>query len=186
MRGCFTLKYALVLGLAAARLAAQAPDTARVDSARVDSARVDSARADSAPPALPTPAQQQYLDGLRRVGRGIAQLRIAVDQTNRAQATADTASRRRAARRLGGLCTSARSFMTGGRARMQPMVFADTTRVKARRLVQRVDAVITYTRTCETEAAAAPAQVTGEIAKRLQAYDLALADFRVAAGLASN
>src|SRR5919197_3792194 len=133
MRGCFTLKYALVLGLAAARLAAQAPVTARVDSARVDSARPD-----SAPPALPTPAQQQYLDGLRRVGRGIAQLRIAVDQTNRAQAAADTASRRRAARRLGGLCTSARSFMTGGRARMQPMVFADTTRVKARRLVQRV------------------------------------------------
>ena len=120
------------------------------------------------------------------MGRGIAELKTAADQSNRAQAAADTATRRRAAGRLGGFCTSARSFMTGGRARMQPMVFEDSTRIKARRLTQRVDEIITYTRTCETQAAGAPTQVTGEIVKRLQGYELALAEFRTAIGLTTN
>ena len=174
-----TVRCALVLALAATPLSAQATDTTPVDTTRVDSA------SPGTPPA-PSPQQQLYLEGLRRVGRGIAQLKVATGQSARAQAAADTTTRRRAAGRLGGFCTSARSFMTGGRARMQPMAFEDTTRVKARRLVQRVDEIITYTKTCETQAATAPVQVAGEIVKRIESYELALAEFRSAIGLANN
>jgi hypothetical protein len=156
---------------------AQAPDTIPVDSTRVDTTPV------AAPPLTPTPEQQRYLDGLKRVGRGIAQLRIAVDQATRAQGNTDSIARRRAASRLGGFCGSARSFMTGGRAQMQPAVYADTAQLKARLLVQRLDAIITYTKTCETQAREQTAAVTGEVAKRLQAYEEALVDFRVAVGL---
>lgn len=179
MRCTPTLRCALVLALAAAPLAAQATDSTRGDTTRVDSAS-------RLAPLVLTPEQQRYLDGLKRVGRGIAQLKVAVDQATRAQAATDTLARRRAARRLGGFCTSARSFMTGGRARMQALVFEDTARVKARRLVQRVDELMTYTKTCESTAAGAPAQVIGEVVRRLQAYDLALAEFRTAIGLQNN
>jgi hypothetical protein len=58
--------------------------------------------------------------------------------------------------------------------------------VKARRLVQRVDEIITYTKTCETQAATAPVKVAGEIVKRIESYELALAEFRSAIGLANN
>lgn len=178
---CFgsPVRCALVLALAATPLTAQATDTTHVDSTQVDSAS----------PGIPlftSPQQQQFLEGLRRVRRGIAQLRVAAGQSTRAQAATDTTTRRRAAGRMGGFCISARSFMTGGRARMQPMAFEDTTRVKARRLVQRVDEIITYTKTCETQAAAAPAQVAGEIVKRIQSFEEALAEFRTAVGLANN
>ena len=184
MRRGSTLRCALVLALAAAPLAAQAPDTTRADSLPLDSAAVPAPPAPT--PLVPTPEQQQYLDGLKRVSRGISQLKIAVEQSTRAQTTADTATRRRAAGRLGSFCTSARSFISGGRARMQPMVFEDTTRVKARRLVQRLDEIVTYTKTCETQATSTLAVVTGEVAKRLQAYETALAEFRTAIGLTTN
>jgi hypothetical protein len=160
-------------------LAAQAPDTTRVDSTAADS----TAALPPLPPAPPTPEQQRYLDGLRRVTRGISQLRIAVDQSNRAQSSTDSLARRRAFSRLGGFCGSARSFMTGGRAQMQPMVYADTAQLKARLLVQRVDAIITYTKTCETQAASAAPAVTAEVTKRLLAYEEALTGFRVAVGM---
>ncbi|HXF94894.1 MAG TPA: hypothetical protein VNI61_02210 [Gemmatimonadales bacterium] len=167
----------LVLAASAPLLAGQAPDSTRADSARDDSA--------SPPPApfAPTPEQQRYLDGLRRVGRGIAQLKTAVDQAQRAAGTRDTLIQRRAYRRLGGYCSSARSFMTGGRAQMQAVAYEDTVRIKARRLAQRVDDIIAYTRACETEAAGAPTKVSAELVRRLQAYEQALADFRAAIGL---
>ncbi|HEX9705942.1 MAG TPA: hypothetical protein VGA20_11905 [Gemmatimonadales bacterium] len=166
----------LILIALALPLAAQAPDTTRVDSITTDTTP-------PAPPAAPTPEQQRYLEGLRRVARGISQLRIGVDQATRAQTATDSLARRRAASRLGGFCGSARSFMSGGRAQMQPMVYADTAQLKARLLVQRLDAIITYTKTCETEARYQTAAVTAEVGKRLQAFEEALSAFRIAAGL---
>jgi hypothetical protein len=135
------------------------------------------------PPPPPTPEQERYLKGLQRVGRGIAQLKTAVDQAARGQASRDTLSQRRTAHRLGGYCGSARVFMTGGRAQMQHTAYADSTGLKARQLTQTVDALIKYAPTCETEAAGAVARVSGELVKRLEAYDAALADFRAAVGL---
>jgi hypothetical protein len=179
MRCTPALRCMLVPALLTAPLAAQEADTTRVDTTRVDSAP----RPTPLPPPPPTTEQQRYLDGLRRVGRGTAQLRIGVDQASRAQSAKDTLSRRRAARRLGGFCGSARSFMTSGRAQMQPLVYQDTIQVRARQLTQRVDDIIKYTRTCETQASAASAVVSAELQKRLQAYDSALVQFRVAVGL---
>jgi hypothetical protein len=69
---------------------------------------------------------------------------------------------------------------------MQPAAYEDTTRLKARRLTQRVDEIIAYTRTCEEEANGATQQVMGEISKRLQAYDTALTEFRVSVGMQSD
>lgn len=174
---------ALVVALAAAPLAAQS-DTTDTDSTRADSARADS-MADSTPPvppAPPTPEQQRYLDGLKRVGRGIAQLKTAVDQTTRAANGADSVAQRRAYRRLGGYCSSARSFMTGGRAQMQATAYEDTTRLRASQLARQVDEIIRYTRTCQDEAPGAPTRVAAEMARRLQGYEQALAEFRAAAG----
>jgi len=176
---------ALLLTLVAAWLpmpfAAQATDTTGPDSARTDTATPGQL---PAPPALPpSPEQQRYIEGLRRVARGISQLKVAVEQTNRARHATDSVARRRAVRRLGGYCGSARSFMAGGRAQMQPTAYDDTTRLKARRLSQRVDEIITYTRTCEAQAVEQPDAVTAELIKRLQAYEAALADFRSALGL---
>ncbi|MGH7700821.1 MAG: hypothetical protein ACREMJ_09950 [Gemmatimonadales bacterium] len=178
----------LIVTLAAASLAAQS-DTTGTDSTRADSARADS-MADSTPapapaPTPPTPEQQRYLDGLKRVGRGIAQLNTAVDQATRAAAGADSVAQRRAYRRLGGYCTSARSFMTGGRARMQATAYEDTTRLRAAQLARQVDEIIRYTRSCEDEAAGAPTRVAAEMQKRLQTYEQALAEFRTATGAPS-
>jgi hypothetical protein len=73
--------------------------------------------------------------------------------------------------------------MSGGRSQMQPLVYADSAQIKARLLLQRLDAIITYTKTCETQAREATTTVTAEVTKRLQAYEEALTAFRVAAGL---
>jgi hypothetical protein len=177
MRCTPALRCMLVPALLTAPLAAQEADTTRVDTTRVDSAPRPT------PPPPPTTEQQRSPDGLTRVGRGTAQLRIGVDQASRAQSAKDTLTRRRAARRLGGFCGSARSFMTSGRAQMQPLAYVDTIQVTARRLTQRVDDIIKYTRTCETQASAASTVVSAELQKRLQAYDSALVQFRVAVGL---
>jgi hypothetical protein len=66
---------------------------------------------------------------------------------------------------------------------MQSIAYEDTTRAKARTLTQRVDEIIAYTKTCEVEATGTPTAVTAELTKRLQAYETALADFRIAVGL---
>jgi hypothetical protein len=195
MRLFLVALYAACLG---PDLSAQTGDSVRVDSVSIDTGSaaqsppvphgaVPAVAAPTPPaipaPAPPTPEQAKYLDGLRRVSRGISQLKTAIEQTNRAQAGTDTLARRRAVRRLGGYCGSARSFMSGGRSQMQPLAYEDTTRIKARKLTQRVDEIIAYTKTCEVQATDTPSAVTAELVKRLQAYEAALADFRIAVGL---
>jgi hypothetical protein len=79
---------------------------------------------DSAPPVIvapvpappPTIEQIRYMDGLRTATRGIAQLRDGLNRVTRTQQS-DSLTRRRAARRLGGLCAAARSFIVSGRPR---------------------------------------------------------------------
>src|SRR2546425_6470586 len=63
------------------------------------------ARKDTAPPpptAMPTIEQIRYLKGLKAATRGVAQIRDGLNRVARSQ-RADSLTRRRAARRLGGL-----------------------------------------------------------------------------------
>lgn len=133
-----------------------------------------------AAPAPPTPEQLRYIDGLRSVARGAAQLRDGIDRVARTQQTRDSLRQRQAGRRLGGLCATARSFMAHGRPRMQPTAYADSTRIVARQLVVRIDSVLKFLPTCETTAGRKPASVADDLLKRMQAYELALAAFRTA------
>jgi hypothetical protein len=134
-------------------------------------------------PAPPTLEQLSYVQGLRSVSRGVAQLRDGIDRVVRTQQTRDTVRQRQAGRRLGGLCTTARTFMASGRPRMQPAAYVDSMRIVARQLTARVDSVLKFLPTCTTTAGKKPATVAADLLKRMQAYETALAAFR--AGLAS-
>jgi hypothetical protein len=125
----------------------------------------------------------QYLQGLRSVARGVAQLRDGIERVSRYQQTRDTVRQRLAGRRLGGLCTTARSFMSTGRPRMQPTAYADSMRVVARQLVVRIDSLLKFLPTCETSAGKTPGSVAADLLNRLRAYEMALASFRT--GLAT-
>src|SRR5437867_6654425 len=71
----------------------------------------ESARAESIPLyTVPTPAQALFMNGLRTVGRGINQLKDAVNRVT--MAGRDSLRRRRADHLLGGLCGGARGFVT--------------------------------------------------------------------------
>ena len=129
-------------------------------------------RPDPAPPSL---EQVRYLEGLRSVARGAAQLRDGIER--------DTLRQRQAGRRLGGLCTTARSFMSSGRPRMQATAYTDSMRVAARQLVTRIDSVLKFLPICETTAGRKPATVAADLLNRMRAYETALAAFRV--GLAA-
>jgi hypothetical protein len=142
----------------------------------------DSAASPRPDPAPPTLEQVRYLQGLRSVSRGAAQLRDGIDRVARTQQTRDTLRQRQAGRRLGGLCTTARSFMSSGRPRMQATAYADSMRVVARQLVVRIDSVLKFLPTCETTAGKKPASVAADLLSRMRAYETALAAFR--AGLA--
>lgn len=135
-------------------------------------------------PLPPTPEQVRYVQGLRSVSRGVAQLRDGIDRVARTQQAGDSVQRRRAARRLGGLCTTARSFISTGRPRMQPSAYADSMRIVARQLVVRIDSVLKFLPTCEATAGKTPVPISADLHKRLQAYDAALVAFRTA--LAAN
>jgi hypothetical protein len=128
------------------------------------------------PPVAPTIEQIRYMEGLKTVTRGIAQLKNGLDRVNRTQ-RADSLTRRRAARRLGGLCTSARSFIVAGRPRMQPAAYTDSMRIVARQLTTRLDSLNAALPNCEKTAGRDPAVAT-DLSKRLQAYDDALLAFR--------
>ena len=134
-------------------------------------------------PAPPTPAQTQYLEGLRTAARGIAQLRSGVERVVRLAGGPDTAQRRQAASRLAGMCVASRGVMATGRAKMQPNAYEDSTRIKARRLAVRVDSLIRFVPTCETRARRAPDETANELLGRLRYYEAALRDFRLAIGL---
>jgi len=133
-------------------------------------------------PRPPTLEQLRYTEGLRSVARGVAQLRDGIDRVARTQQTRDSLRQRQAGRRLGGLCTTARSFMSGGRPRMQPSAYADSMRIVARQLTARVDSILKFLPTCETTAGKKPASVAADLLNRMRAYETALAAFR--AGLA--
>jgi|SRR5688572_27378712 len=142
---------------------------------------------DSLPPAVvapvpappPTIEQIRFMDGLRTATRGIAQLRDGVNRVTRTQQS-DSLTRRRAARRLGGLCAAARSFILSGRPKMSPAVYADSMRIVAKQLSTRLDSLNSALPNCEKTAGREPTSVTADLTKRLQAYDDALLAFRTA------
>jgi len=145
----------------------------------------DSTQAESLPaaPLPPSPEQQRFLDGLRTASRGIAQMKDGVSRVTRAEGTRDAAGQRRAGRFLAGLCGSGRAFLRRGRPQLSPTVYEDTVRLKARRLVGQIDSLIAYAPICEDSAARTPSATAAAVAKRVKAYDAALRDFRLAAGL---
>lgn len=128
------------------------------------------------PPVGPTIEQIRYMEGLKTVTRGIAQLKNGLDRVTRTQRS-DSLTRRRAARRLGGLCGAARSFILTGRPRMQPAAYTDSMRIVAKQLTTRLDSLNAALPNCEKTAGRDPAVAT-ELTKRLQAYDDALLIFR--------
>src|SRR6266705_7141713 len=139
------------------------------------------ARKDTAPPsptATPTIEQIRYLEGLKTATRGVAQIRDGLNRVVRTQQAGDSLTRRRAARRLGGLCGSARSFILSGRPKMQPTAYADSMRILAKQLVTRLDSLSSALPTCEKTAGHDPATVATDQTKRLSAYDDALLAFR--------
>src|SRR5213083_2298213 len=123
------------------------------------------ARKDTAPPS-PTAT------------RGVAQIRDGLNRVARTQ-RADSLTRRRAARRLGGLCGTARSFIVSGRPKMQPNAYADSMRVLAKQLTTRLDSLTSVLPTCEKTAGRDPVVAT-TLTTRLKNYDDALLAFRTA------
>jgi hypothetical protein len=132
-------------------------------------------------PAPPTPTIEQvrYMEGLKTVTRGVAQIRDGVSRVTRAQ-QADSVTRRNAARRLGGLCGTARSFISSGRPKMQATAYADSMRLLAKQLTTRLDSLTTALPTCEKTAGRDPAVVSTNLTTRLKNYDDALLAFRTA------
>lgn len=135
-------------------------------------------------PMAPTPAQQQYLDGLRTTGRGIAQLKDGIDRVGRARA--DTAQLRRAGQRLGGLCGSAGSFMRQGRPRMNHAAYTDSARTMARKLNQQVDSVMAFLPACQRDGGKKPTATASTLFERLRAYEEAVQRFRAVALVAAT
>ena len=131
-----------------------------------------------AAPEPPTLEQTRYLEGLRTVARGVAQLRDGIDRVTRTQQGRDSLRQRQAGQRLGGLCSTARSFIATGRPRMQATAYADSMRIAARQLAVRVDSLLKALPPCATNAAKAPAPVAADLLNRLKAYEAALTTFR--------
>ena len=163
----------LLVGPVATPAVAQDPSpTSSNDSVHVDSQ-----------PAPPTPEQQQFLDGLRTAGRGVAQLKDGLDRLGRAQRGRDTLQIRQAAKRLGGLCVAARGFIVSGRGAMEPKAYELPTRTAAKSLTVQLDSLSASSATCQRAAGKTPAPITAELVGRLRSYETALAAFRTAIGL---
>jgi hypothetical protein len=128
--------------------------------------------------AAPTIEQIRYMEGLKTATRGVAQIRDGVNRVVRTQ-QADSLTRRRAARRLGGLCGTARSFIVSGRPKMQAAAYADSMRVLAKQLTVRLDSLTNALQTCEKTAGRDPTVAT-TLTGRLKNYDDALLAFRTA------
>lgn len=127
-------------------------------------------------PPVPTIEQIRYMEGLKTATRGVAQLRDGLNRVARTQAS-DSLTRRRAARRLGGLCGTARSFIVSGRPKMQATAYADSMRVLAKQLTTRLDTLSRALPVCEKTAGSDPTVAT-TLTSRLQKYDDALLAFR--------
>jgi hypothetical protein len=143
----------------------------------------DSVHVASAPPALPTPAQDRYVQGLRTAGRGVAQIKDGLNRLARTQSARDTLKMRTAGKRLGGLCGAARGFIANGRAQMEPNAYEPPNRKPARDLALRLDSLAAYAPTCQRSAGKTPEPVAAELLKRIRAYETALVAFRSAVGL---
>ena len=168
--------YRLTIALALAVVAATT--AAAQDSAYV---RPDSVvRTDSGP----TPAQKRYVDGLRTVGRGVAQLKDGVDRVFRARASADTSRQRQAGLRLGGLCGTAHGFLTRGRAQMSSAAYEDSVAAIARQLALSVDSLARGLPPCQKEAGKAGERIANDLVGRLRGYEASLQRYRVATGIA--
>jgi len=131
------------------------------------------------PAAAPTIEQIRYLEGLKTATRGVAQIRDGVNRVVRTQ-QADSLTRRRAARRLGGLCGTARSFIVSGRPKMQATAYADSMKVLAKLLTVRLDSLNASLLVCEKTAGKDPNTVATTLTGRLKTYDDALLAFRTA------
>lgn len=131
------------------------------------------------PAAAPTIEQIRYMAGLKTATRGVAQIRDGVNRVVRTQ-QADSLTRRRAARRLGGLCGTARSFIVSGRPKMQASAYADSMKVLARQLTVRLDSLNASLLVCEKTAGRDPSTVATSLTTRLKNYDDALLAFRTA------
>jgi hypothetical protein len=131
-----------------------------------------------APAPAPTIEQIRYMEGLKTATRGVAQIRDGVNRVGRTQ-QADSLTRRRAARRLSGLCGTARSFIVSGRPKMQATAYADSMRVLAKQLTTRLDSLTNALPTCEKTAGRDPT-VAATLTTRLKNYDDALLAFRTA------
>src|SRR5436190_3433252 len=132
-----------------------------------------------APPPTPTIEQIHYLAGLKTVTRGVAQVRDGVNRVVRTE-KADSLTRRRAARRMGGLCGTARSFILSGRPKMQATAYADSMRILAKQLTVRLDSLNASLLVCEKTAGKDPSTVATTLTGRLKTYDDALLAFRTA------
>ncbi|HKC42167.1 MAG TPA: hypothetical protein VKC15_21670 [Gemmatimonadales bacterium] len=132
-----------------------------------------------APPPTPTIEQIHYLEGLKTVTRGVAQARDGVNRVVRTE-KADSLTRRRAARRMGGLCGTARSFILSGRPRMQATAYADSMRILAKQVTMRLDSLSSALKVCEKTAGQDPNGVATTLTSRLKGYDDALLVFRTA------
>ena len=126
----------------------------------------------------PSIEQIRYMEGLRTATRGVAQIRDGLNRVTRTQ-KADSLTRRRAARRLGGLCGTARSFIVSGRPKMKPDAYADSVRILAKQLTTRLDSLTAFLPSCEKTAGRDPAVAT-TLTTRLKNYDDALLAFRTA------
>ena len=131
-----------------------------------------------APPSPPEPTIEQirYMEGLKTATRGIAQIRDGLNRVVRTQ-SADSATRTHAARRLGGLCGSGRSFISSGRPKMQATAYADSLRILAKQLTTRLDSLSNTLPTCEKTAGRDPTVAT-TLTTRLKNYDDALLAFK--------
>lgn len=127
---------------------------------------------------VPTLEQLRYMEGLKTATRGIAQIRDGLNRVVRTQQS-DSLTRRRAARRLGGLCGTARTFIVSGRPKMQPAAYADSMRVLAKQLTTRLDSLNSALPSCEKTAGRDPTVAT-TLTTRLKNYDDALLAFRTA------
>src|SRR4051812_24522030 len=138
------------------------------------------------PPPAPTPTLEQtrYMEGLKTATRGIAQVRDGLNRVVRTQAS-DSSTRVHAAKRLGGLCGSGRSFIVSGRPKMQPAAYADSLRILAKQLTVRLDSLSSAMGACEKTAARDPT-VSATLTTRLKGYDDALLAFRNAQAAANK
>ena len=118
------------------------------------------------------------MEGLKTVTRGVSQIRDGLNRVTRAQ-QADSVTRRNAARRLGGLCGSARSFIASGRPKMQATAYADSMRIIAKQLTTKLDSLTRTLPTCEQTAGKDPTVATS-LTTRLKSYDDALLIFKTA------